>query len=329
MNNFSKSREEKVKQLRLIEIDKMIRSGNYPNVPAMQKEFEVSRATIMRDLEFLRDRYNAPLEYDYDKRGYYYTDETFFVQSVMLSESELFSLSVIQPLLTQYKNTPLETSMKNVFSKITEMLPNDVSVNTSFLGNDISFIGDPLPQIDEEIFTKVFSSMRTKHTINFLYRSIKRTDYSEHTCDAYHVLCQKGNWYMLAFDHKYQEVRTFSLARIKDISIEKTSFKIQAGFKPENYFDPSFGVWNTDDKPVKVELLFNREIGTYIAERTWHETQQIKENEDGTIYLSFESNQFTELLNWILHFGKSVKVLNPPQLIEKLKAELAEISKKY
>lgn len=329
MSNFSKSREEKVKQLRLIEIDKMIRAGSYPNVPAMQKEFEVSRATIMRDLDFLRNRYNAPLEYDYNKKGYYYTDETFFIQSVMLSESELFSLSVIQPLLTQYKNTPLENSMKNVFSKITEMLPDDVSVNTSFLGNDISFIGDPLPKIDEEIFTNVFSSMRTFHTINFKYRSLKRADYTNHTADVYHVLCHRGNWYMLAFEHQYKEIRTFSLARIKEIEVSKNSFKIPANFDAKKYFDPTFGVWNNDEKPKKIELLFSCEIGTYIAERTWNETQEIRENDDGSVYLSFESNQMQELKNWILHFGKVVTVINPPELIAQIKEEIQLIAEKY
>ena len=60
---MAKIREDKVKSLRLLEIDRMIREGGYPNAPQLEKKFEVSRSTIMRDLEFLRERYNAPLEY--------------------------------------------------------------------------------------------------------------------------------------------------------------------------------------------------------------------------------------------------------------------------
>ena len=319
------TRDEKVKQLRLIEIDQMIRSGSYPNATTLRKRFEVSRATIMRDIEFLRDRYNAPLEYDFVKNGYYYTDPTFFVQSVMLSEAELFSVSVIQPLLEQYKNTPLESSVKNIFSKLTDMLPREVSVDTAFIGKDITFISDPLPKIDDDTFTAVFKAMRTHHTISFAYRALNRSEYTSHRANPYHVLCQKGNWYMLAYDYNRDKITTFSLARFKDICIEENTFSVPADFNPRDYFDSSFGVWNTGAEPVKIELLFSKEINTYILERNWHETQELRQNDDDTVYLSFMSNQLQETLHWVLHFGSAVRVLNPPELADQVRAEAKKI----
>ena len=105
--------------------------------------------------------------------------------------------------------------------------------------------------------------------------------------------------------------------------------KIPANLDAKKYFDPTFGVWNNDEKPKKIELLFSHEIGTYIAERTWNETQEIRENDDGSVYLSFESNQMQELKNWILHFGKVVTVINPPELIAQIKEEIQLIAEKY
>ncbi len=323
------TREEKVKQLRIIEIDRMIRSGSYPNASRLKAHFEVSRATIMRDIEFLRDRYNAPLEYDPMQNGYYYTDPTFFVQSVMLSEAEVFSVSVIQPLLEQYKNTPLEAAMKNIFSKLTDMLPKEVSMDTTFIGKDITFISDPLPKIEDETFTTVFKAMRTKQTISFAYRALNRSEYSQHRANPYHVLCQKGNWYMLAYDYNRNKITTFSLARFKDISIEENTFSIPKDFTPRNYIDSSFGVWTTEAEPVKIELLFAKEINTYILERNWHETQELRQNEDGTVYLSFMSNQMQETLHWVMHFGSAVKVLNPPGLAEDVRKEAEKILKNF
>lgn len=323
------SREEKVKQLRIIEIDRMIRSGSYPNATTLQKHFEVSRSTIMRDIDFLRDRYNAPLEYDSLKNGYYYTDPTFFVQSVMLSEAELFSVSVIQPLLEQYRNTPLEASVKNIFSKLTDMLPQEVSLDTTFIGKDITFIADPLPAISDDTFTAVFKAMRSHRTIRFFYRALNRSDYTEHRANPYHVLCQKGNWYMLAYDFNHDRITTFSLARIKDIYIEENAFSVPKSFNPHDYCDSSFGVWNNDAPPVKIELLFSKEINTYILERTWHDTQEIRQNDDGTVYLSFLSNQLQETLHWVMHFGSSVRILNPPELAEQVKEEARKILSIY
>ena len=71
---MAQEREDKFKTHRLIQIDKWIRSGTYPSVEKMVAEYGVSRRTILRDMEFLRDRYRAPLAYDKSRRGYYYTD---------------------------------------------------------------------------------------------------------------------------------------------------------------------------------------------------------------------------------------------------------------
>ena len=96
------------------------------------------------DFERLRDDLNAPLEYDKSKNMYHYTDPTFSVPNVILTEGELFTVSALLPLMEQYKNTPLESSFKNIMKKLVDFLPDTVSVNSSFLNQDISFISDPL-----------------------------------------------------------------------------------------------------------------------------------------------------------------------------------------
>ncbi|MCQ2575354.1 MAG: WYL domain-containing protein [Treponema sp.] len=320
-------REEKVKIHRILEIDKMIRSGTFPNATKLGKEFEVSRATIMRDIEFLRDRYEAPLEYDQHRNGYYYSDPTFFIQSVMLSEGELFTVSTIMPLLEQYKNTPLEASFKKIMGKITEMLPDQVSVDSFFMNDEIKFISDPLPEIDETIFNTIFTAIKLHASVDFGYRSISSQEYTKRAFDPYHVVCQKGNWYVCGFCHKANEVRIYALSRMKDLNFvvnefnQKQTFVEPKDFRVENYIDPSFGIWNNKLPPVKIELLFSKNVNTYILERTWHSTQDCHQNEDGSVYLSFETNQIQETQHWVMQFGSSVKVINPPELRENIKEE--------
>jgi len=318
-------REDKVKTLRLLEIDRLIREGTYPNATTLGKKFEVSRSTIMRDIDFLRDRYCAPLEYDSEKNGYFYTDSTFFIKSVMLTEGELFTVSAIMPLLEQYKNTPLEESIKNILAKIIEMLPQEISIDSAYVTKDISFISDPLPKIDEEIFNAIFQAVKIHNSITFEYRSLRSQLYNERTMDPYHVICQKGNWYLIGFCHHHQEIRVFSLARMRNLKCLQNHFEIPQDFDLNKHIDVALGIWNNVDNPEKIELLFSPEINTYILERQWHPSQEMYQNEDGTVYLSFMSNQFQETLYWVLSFGSSVKVLNPPKLIEKVKEEARKI----
>jgi predicted DNA-binding transcriptional regulator YafY len=98
-NLMPPSTEEKVRINRILMIDEAIRSGRFPNAQTLADMAEVHRRTILRDIDYLRDMYRAPIEYDARERGFFYTETNFFIKSVILSEGELFSLA-----LTAYSN---------------------------------------------------------------------------------------------------------------------------------------------------------------------------------------------------------------------------------
>nr|WP_318681811.1 WYL domain-containing protein [uncultured Treponema sp.] len=322
-------REDKVRTLRLFQVAEFIKTNYYPNVPKLCKEFSVSRSTMMRDIEFLQTRYNAPIEYDSVNRGYYYTDPTYTIQSIMLSEGELFTVATIMPLMEQYKNTPLESTFKSIMTKMIEMLPNKVEVDTPFSSRDVQFIKDPLPEISETTFNYVFEAIRTSRTLEFNYRSISKQTYTRRQFDPYKVLCQKGNWYVIGYCYLHERINVYSLSRMKDVEITKEKFEVRPDFKLEKFIDPDFGIWHNDEKPKKIELVFNSSINTYILERTWHVNQKCKQEKDGSVYLSFMSNQLQETLHWVMSFGSKVQVLNPPELIEMVKEEIKGLKKLY
>ena len=88
--------------------------------------------------------------------------------------------------------------------------------------------------------------------------------------------------------------------------------------------DLGFGIWHNTRNPEEYELLFDYSFSNYILEREWHKGQQMKQSEDGSVYLKFASNQKKQILSWVLGFGPAVKVLAP----ESLKAEVVESAKK-
>ena len=73
---------------RIIQIDEMLRGGSYVKIASLVRKFGVSQRTVERDFERLRDDLNAPLEYDKSKNMYHYTDPTFSVPNVILTEGE-------------------------------------------------------------------------------------------------------------------------------------------------------------------------------------------------------------------------------------------------
>lgn len=326
MAEEKKQRENHSKSIRLLKLEKAIQTMNYPSVERLMKELEVSRRTILRDIQNLQNDFYAPIEYDRFHKGYYYTDETFFVKNVLVTEGEVVALTGILPLLERYDNTPLKNTINKVYNTISQMLPNQVEVQSSLL-NDVLFISDPLPNIEPDIFNKIFDAIKQHKTISFGYRSISKTEHTPHSLDPYKIYCQKGDWYAVGFCHNHNKYSTYNLSRMKNIELI-SDFTPDPDYEKKVHIDPNFGIWNNDSPVQKIELLFDKSINTYILERTWHKKQECHQNEDGSVYLSFESNQMQETLFWVLHFGASVQILNPPELKESYKTELKKMIKK-
>ncbi len=97
-------------------------TGYLPDSSDFMKEFEVSRRTVARDLDFLRDEERAPLAYDDARHGSRLTDETYTLPPVRISRKEAFSFGLARKLLAHYEGTPLHLDMRSVLDKIAESL---------------------------------------------------------------------------------------------------------------------------------------------------------------------------------------------------------------
>jgi len=321
--------EEKVKVNRVLMIDEAIRLGSFPSIKQLASKCEVTRRTIERDIEYLRDMYQAPIEYDNVKRGYYYSEPNFFIKSVILTEGELFSIALFDNLLEQYRNTPIEAALRQIFAKIVKSMPERVTVDTRLLSPQISVISDHQGYIDPKVFELIFTALKTKRTVAFEYRPLQKTTFMERTVDPYHAICQRGNWYFIGYCHDKKEPRMFSFLRVRNAVLTKQHFNIPQDFNSEEYFDKEMGVFASARTAYKIELLVANEIGTYALERQWHDTQKVEQREDGSVFVQFTTTQIPEVLRWVLGQGHTVKVLNPPELMEMIKGEVEKVRKVY
>jgi predicted DNA-binding transcriptional regulator YafY len=289
----------------------------------------VNFRTIQRDIEYMRDMFNAPIEYSPARHGFYYAEPNFFIKSVPLTEGELFSIALFDQLLDQYRNTPLEGSLRHIFGKIVQSLPDTVNVEANFLTSQMSFIPDHAGAIDLKTFKTIFTALKQRNTLNFDYRPLQKTTYMRRTVDPYHAICQKGNWYFIGYCHDKGEPRIFSFSRIEKAEISRKAFTIPADFNPHEYFDKEMGVWASARKAQTIELLFEKEIGTFALDRQWHSSQTVKENTDGTVYVKFTTTQMPEVFRWVMGQGHTVKALGPAELVEIVKTECEKVRGMY
>ncbi len=91
---------------------------------------------------------------------------------------------------------------------------------------------------------------------------------------AYH-----GNWYLLALNTAAGRLETFALSRCRRLAGTGQRFARPAAFDPRAFFKDAFGISQADG-PWRVRLLFGREVSTYIRERVWHPSRQMRQRRD-------------------------------------------------
>lgn len=297
-------------------------TGYLANSTDFMKEFEVSRRTVARDLDFLRDEERAPLAYDDARHGFRLTDETYTLPPVRISRKEAFSFGLARKLLAHYEGTPLHLDMRSVLDKIAESLAGDITIEPDWLSEHVGVLPEDRVRIDPEVWGQLARCVERCEAIRATYQTFDGR-VSEYELHPYHLLAYHGNWYALALNTAKARVETFALSRLRKIAATGLSFTRPATFSPETYARQAFGIVGGEE-PIKVRLLFEPKLAVYITERQWHPSQEFRTRADGRIEMRLETTGRKELVRWILSWTPDVKVLAPKSLRDRIAEKLRD-----
>jgi len=137
---------------RMLQIHQALQSGRYPNATTLADQLEVCTKSIYRDLEFMRDRLELPIQYDGSRFGYSYTEPVKAFPTLHITEGELFALVVAERALQQYRGTSFEKPLLSALQKMEQSLPDTISLSLTDVEQTISFRTSTEPILDLEIF---------------------------------------------------------------------------------------------------------------------------------------------------------------------------------
>src|SRR5262245_31545914 len=202
---------------RMMYIHSEILRGKYPNANTLARDLEMSSRSIARDFDFMRDRMQLPLRYDELKHGYYYDGKVSAFPTLTISEGELFALAVAEKALQQYRGTSFEKPLLSAFQKMSESLPETISLNLSEWSETISFRTSAEPILNLRNFDRLAKATTRAEQLRISYRKPGQKKAEDRIIDPYHLANVNGEWYLFAYDHLRDAVRTFSPSRILNI----------------------------------------------------------------------------------------------------------------
>jgi hypothetical protein len=167
-------------------------TGSLPNSSDFMNEFEVSRRTVARDLDFLRDEERAPLAYDDARHGFRLTDETYMLPPVRISRKEAFSFGLARKLLAHYEGTPLHLDMRSVLDKIAESLEGEITIEPDWLSEHVGVLPEDRVRIDPEVWAQLAGFVERREPIRATYQTFDGR-VSEYELHPYHLIAYHGN----------------------------------------------------------------------------------------------------------------------------------------
>ncbi len=302
---------------RIMRIHQSVLSGERPTASGLARELEVDRRTVTRDITFMRDRWNLPLEYSVLQGGFIYTGPVDALPGAVITEGELFSVLIAEKALQQYRGTVFERRLKSAFDKMSEMMPESVTLNLDDWSQSVTFRSSSIPNQDIETFDILARGVTQQRQIEILYRKPRVKKPEKRIVDPHHLACIDGEWYLFAFDHKQCDIRIFKPTRMEDISMTGESFERRKAFSLDKHLRGAFGVF-TGDKIFDIIIRFSPDVADYIREKEWHQSQRLKERNNGGVELQLRLSSLVEIQRWILGWGGEAVVLEPPELVKSI-----------
>jgi predicted DNA-binding transcriptional regulator YafY len=303
---------------RMLCIHRALQAGSYPNASTLARQLEVCPKSIHRDLEFMRDRLELPIKYHDRRFGYFYAEPVRAFPTLQITEGEILALVVAEKALQQYRGTSFERPLLSALKKMEQALPDTISLSLNDAAQAISFRTSWEPIVDLEIFDTLAKAATGSRQLELAYRKPGQRRIERRLVDPYHLANINGEWFLFAFDHLRNDLRTFVPARIKAIRQTGKIFERRSAFSLKERLRGSFGVQSGHGQ-IDVVIRFQPRVADYIREKKWHESQQLRELRQGGVEMRLKLSSLGEIGRWVLSWGGDAVVIRPAELAESVR----------
>jgi len=288
--------------------------------------------TIDQDLHDMREDgrlgFFAPIKYSREKNAYYYEDPDYSIDKIPINEEELEALSFASTMLEQYKNIDIFTTFTGAVQKIVDAVNIRRLLKAESSYPFIEF--ESVPEMKgSEYLKNIIDAIQGKHVLDVKHKRFNSEEAYMHKVHPYLLKEYRNRWYLIGLNDDLQQIRTYGLDRVLEISPNKAIEFIDSGFDPADYFKSTIGIIAPESEPQEVILKFSKFQGQYIITQPIHESQEIVEETDEYVTISLHVIPTYELVSMILGWGDDVEVVGPPDLRTRIKEIVQNMRKLY
>jgi predicted DNA-binding transcriptional regulator YafY len=318
---------------RFYKIDQMLQSRGSVKVGEFLGELGVSLATFKRDLEYMRDRLNAPITWDRDAGAYRFEGAgsgkgpKYELPGLWFSPDEAQAILTLEHLVEGLEPGLLGAHVKPLKARLSALLSaGDHSVDE--VRHRIRVIPFGVRRHETKHFQVVASAVLGRQRLKLRYWNRARDEVTEREVSPQRLVHYRNNWYLDAWDHLRNDLRTFSLDAIREASLAPGKVKDVPDAELDEVLAAGYGIFS-GRKVQWATLRFAPAAARYVSMEEWHPRQKARREKDGTYVLEVPFSAEKELMMDILKFGPEVEVVGPPSLRDAVVQSVKRMNEAY
>ena len=318
---------------RFYTIDRLLRSRQGTTLRAMMEEMEVSRATVRRDLEYMRDRLAAPILWDNETRCYRYDsdaagEDRYALPGLWFNASEVHALLTMEHLLSSLQPGLLEPHIEPLRSRIRRLLDTG-DHPAEEVTRRIRVLHMAARQADSEVFGVISHALLRRQRLELEHLNRRTGEVTRRTVSPQRLAHYRDNWYLDSWCHLRKGLRSFAVDAIQAAElVEQSKAKDVTEAELEKVLGTGYGIFAGEHTKEAV-LRFSSEAARWVAREKWHSRQQGEFSEDGSYTLTIPYADETELVMDIMRHGADVEVLAPDSLRQAVHRRLGDAAAQY
>jgi predicted DNA-binding transcriptional regulator YafY len=279
--------------------------------------------TVYRDLHALETEVGVPFWQDGNRYG---AERTSLLPPLKLTLQEAVTLFLSARLMQRFQDHR-DPHVISAFNKLATILPPPIAQHVQAT---VAWLNDrPADDTRTRIFDMIAAGWAEGRKVKIRYPS-KRHLNDERMVAPYFIEPNPGGHsrYVIAHDSLSNAVRTFKIERIEHAELTAETFEVPSDFDVANRLRHAWGV--SDEDTVQVRLRFlDAAAAKRALETSWHPSQRLIRAPDGSLLMTLEVGGLLEITPWLLGWGATVEVLDPPELRENMRRIASEMAAHY
>lgn len=318
---------------RFYKIERLLREKRVVSFAALLERLDVSRATLKRDLEYMRNRLHAPIEYDRGTGGYRLIESArsgprYELPGIWFSPAEIHALLTLQHLLANLRTGSLiGPHLEAVTMRLQAALGRGAE-DVDEVRRRVKVLGIAARDIRLEQFEVVGSALLRRRRLRIVYFARGRGEVGEREVSPQRLVHYRDNWYLDAYCHVREDLRSFAVDAIRTADMLDAPARDVPEAELDARLGSGYGIFS-GKQVTWATLEFTPERARWVAAEQWHPKQRGRTQPDGAYVLEVPYSNARELVMDILRHGAQVEVLAPDTLRDEVKRTLAAMQARY